>query len=138
MWFRHGQLFYDDTSFSCILTLDGRWMALLLSLPIIVSFLLLAAHFLRALNLLLVCLSLILPCLLLIRRRWVARSIQVALLCAALEWARTAISIGHERMAAGEPYLRTVLILGAVIVLTLGSVFTFYSPTMSKRYKLKA
>lgn len=132
------QTFQNDRSSSYILAFDGREMALLLSLPIIVSFLLLAAHFLRALNFLLVCLSLILPCLLFIRRRWVARLIQAALICAALEWIRTAISIGHERIAAGEPYLRTVLILGAVIVLTLGSAFTFYSSAMSKRYKLKA
>lgn len=109
---------------------------MVLLLPAVVSFLLIAAHFLRASHFLLVGLALILPCLLLVRRRWVARTLQLALAFAALEWVRTAVVICRERMALGEPCLRTVLILGAVIALTLGSAVIFYSPTMRKRYRL--
>src|SRR5512139_2241142 len=113
-------------------------MVIILSLPIILSFLLIAAHFLRGFHLLLICLSLLVPCLLLIRRRWAAITIQLALICAASEWVRTVLSVWRERMASGEPYLRMVLILGAVVALTLGSALIFYFPIMSKRYNLKA
>jgi hypothetical protein len=112
-------------------------MALLLPLPIIASFLLIGAHFLRASHLLLVSLSLIFPFLLLVRRRWAARTIQLALVCAALEWGRTLIEIWREGVAFGEPYLRLMLFLGAVIALTLGSALIFHSPAMNRRYRLK-
>lgn len=111
-------------------------MALLLLLPVALSFLLMAAHFLRAGYFPLVCLSLIVPCLLLIRRRRAARTVQLALICGALEWVRTIISIWHERVALGEPYIRMVLFLGAVAVLTLGSVFIMQSPVLRDRYGL--
>src|SRR5512139_718897 len=113
-------------------------MAIVLSLPIIVSFLLIAAHFLRASHFLLVCLSLVFPFLLLIPQRWAARTVQLALVCAGLEWGRTLAEIWRARIAFGEPYLRMAFFLGAVIALTLGSALLFHSPTMSRRYKLKA
>jgi hypothetical protein len=111
-------------------------MAVALSMPIIFSFLLVGAHFFRGSHFMLAYLSLVFPCLLLIQQRWAARAVQLALICAALEWARTAVSIMNIRLAAGEPYLRMLLILGAVMALNLGSVFIFNSQTMRNRYKL--
>jgi hypothetical protein len=111
-------------------------MAVALSMPIIFSFLLVGAHFFRGSHFILVCLSLVFPCLLLVQQRWAARAVQPALICAAFEWARTSVSIMNIRLAAGEPYLRMLLILGAMAVLNLGAVFIFYSPVMRKRYKL--
>jgi hypothetical protein len=116
---------------------DGERGVIVLSLPIIASFLLIAAHFLRASHFLLLGPSLLFPFLLLIRRRWAARTVQLALICAALEWGRTLTELWRERVAFGEPYLRLVLLLVSVIALTLGSALLFHSSAMSRRYRLK-
>jgi len=116
---------------------SGQARVLLLFLPVIASFLLIGAHFLRASQFLLLGLSLMLPFLLLVRRPWAARTVQLALVCASLEWCRTLLDLWRVRVAVGEPYLRLVLLLGAATALTLGSALIFHSPAMSRRYRLK-
>ena len=103
--------------------------------PIILSFLLLAAHFFRAGQLVLVAVALLLPLLLLVRKPWAARVMQAALLLGAIEWARTIMIFSLARLAAGQPYLRMVLILGAVALCTAGSALLFKTPALRNRYE---
>ena len=85
------------------------------------------AHFLRAGNTVLVALALATVGLLGVRRRWTARAVQIALVLAAIEWVRTTVTLASERSAAGQPYLRMVLILGGVGLVTALSAMVFRS-----------
>ncbi len=105
-------------------------------LAVALSFAVLAAHFLRDGNVAMVAVSLFLPVLLFIPKAAVARLLQVALLLASLEWLRTLVAIVQERMAAGVPYTRTVIILAVVALLTLASAFVFHLRAMRRRYGL--
>lgn len=105
-------------------------------LPIVISFALLAAHFLRASQFALVALCVFFSVLLAVPRRWVARSVQLALIAAAIEWSLTLVLIAQQRMASGLPYTRTVLILAGIAAFTLASAFAFRLPAMRKRYRL--
>ena len=63
------------------------------ALPVVLSALVLAAHFFRSRQLPLVAVSLALPLLLLVRERWSARVVQAGLVLGALEWVRTLPSL---------------------------------------------
>lgn len=104
--------------------------------PIVISFALLAAHFLRASQWALVALCAFFPVLLVIPRRWAARSVQLALIAAAIEWSLTLVLIAQQRIASGLPYTRSALILAGIAVFTLAAVFAFRLPAMRKRYRL--
>jgi hypothetical protein len=80
---------------------------------------LLAAHFFRGGLLTLAVLSLALVTLLFVQRSWALRALQAALALGALEWLRTAWSLASHRAAAGQPYGRMLLILGAVAAITV-------------------
>jgi len=74
--------------------------------------------------------------LLTVRKRWVARMVQVALLLGALEWLRTLVRLASDRLQAGEPVLRLVLILGTVACLTAFSTLAFETRRLRQRYGL--
>ena len=106
----------------------------LLLLPVVASFLLLAAHFLRAGVLPLVILSLAVPLVLLVRRPWAARVVQVCLLLAAVEWLATMYLEIQSRQRFAEPWARYAAILGSVIVFTVASAWAFHLPPLRRRY----
>ncbi|MFZ2634690.1 MAG: hypothetical protein WA081_05875 [Desulfosalsimonadaceae bacterium] len=106
-------------------------------LPIILSYLLMAAHLFRGQHYVFVALAALMPLLLLVPQRWVARAIQIGLAISAAEWLRTIAILTQERVASGQPYLRMGLILGAVAIFTIGSAFSFYWVGMRGRYKLQ-
>jgi hypothetical protein len=110
-------------------------MALFFSLPVIFSFLLVAAHFFRAGQTAGVVAALFVPFLLLVPRRWVACALQAALLLAAAEWVMTLVWMVRERQALGEPATRLALILGVVAVFTAASAAVFFVPVMRSRYR---
>lgn len=112
-------------------------MLFLQLLPIILSYLLMAAHLFRGQHYVLVALAVLMPLLLLVPRRCAARVIQLGLAISASEWLRTIAMLTMERMASGQPYLRMGLILGAVAIFTIGSAFSFYWAGMRGRYKLQ-
>ena len=87
-------------------------------LPLLLSALVLAAHFYRMGNLGFVAFVLVLPLLLITRERWAVRVVQVGLVLAAAEWIRTAISIAQIRAASGAPATRMFVILGCVAAFT--------------------
>ena len=110
-------------------------MALVCSLPVILSFLLAAAHFFRAGQMAGVVVALALPLLLLVPRRWAVIALQAALLLAAAEWAMTLVGMVRERQALGEPTARLSVILGAVAIFTAASAAVFFVPAMRSRYR---
>ena len=108
-------------------------MAPVCSLPVILSFLLAAAHFFRAGQTAGVVAALSLPFLLLVPRRWAAKVLQAALLLASAEWVLTLVWMVRERQALGEPVVRLGVILGAVAVFTAASAAVFFIPAMRSR-----
>ena len=86
--------------------------------PLILSALLMAAHFLREGHLTLVGVSLLAPALLFVRRRWSLVSVQVLAYVGAGIWVYTASVLVGQRMAAGMPWIRMGLILGGVALFT--------------------
>ena len=86
---------------------------------VILSALLLAAHFLRSGNLVVVVLVGAAPLLLLFRSPWAVRLLQIFLCFGTLEWGRTSLVLYRFRVAGGEPWLRMVLILGVVASITI-------------------
>jgi hypothetical protein len=104
-------------------------------LPVLLSAVLLAAHFSRHDMPLLIPVALLFPALLLVRRPWVPRVVQGILVLAAVEWIRTAIGLGRARVAAGEPWVRMAVILGAVALVTAASALVFRLPAVRERYR---
>lgn len=107
--------------------------ALLLFGPTL-SLLVLGAHFFRAGNLFLVAVTLGLIGLQFVRRAWVPRLLQAALILGAGEWLRTLLQLRAARLAAGEPADRMVVILGGVALVTLLSAFAFQTRTLRRHY----
>jgi hypothetical protein len=105
-------------------------------LPVVVSFVLMAAHFLRADNGPLVAVSLVLPLMLLLPRPWVARVVQFLLVLAGIEWLRTMVVLISRRQDSGEPWMRLALILISVSLLTMGSALVFRLAALRERYSL--
>ena len=103
-------------------------------LPAILSLLVLAAHFYRAGNLLLVVLMAASPFLLFIRRPWIARVIQVELVLGGIEWIRTIFRLVNIRQAHNLPWERLAVILGFVAAFTMLSALVFYAKTLKTRY----
>lgn len=94
-----------------------------------------AAHFLRSGSIVLIGLVLLSPAILLIRRMWALRMMQVLLVLWALEWLLTALAIAQRRMEAGEAWLRMALILGAVVALNLLAAWLLQRRRFQDRYR---
>lgn len=103
-------------------------------LPAILAFTLLAAHFVRAglMPLVPACVGVI--ALLFVRLPWVRYLVAAALLLAVGEWLRTLAVFATARMEAGEPYLRLVLILGAVALVTALAILPLRSGVLRRWY----
>ncbi|MFQ6606879.1 MAG: hypothetical protein ACE5DP_04445 [Fidelibacterota bacterium] len=105
-------------------------------LPVILSAFLMAAHFLRTGNTVLVIISLLLPLVLLIRRPWSARIMQGVLVLATIEWIRTLFELSAFRAERGLSWTRLAIILGTVACFTLASALVFHTKTLRERYRL--
>lgn len=105
-------------------------------LPVILSLLLVGAHFSRHNMSFLIIVPLILLGLLFLREGWVARLIQWVLVLASLEWLRTAVILALQRQDQGMPWARSAVILGAVCLFTLASALVFRSAGLRERYRL--
>ena len=116
-------------------------MNVLRLLPVILSCLLLAAHFYRAGLAPLTALFIALPLLLFLRRAWVPRLFQLLLVLGALEWLRATYGFVAMRIAFGDSWLRLAIILGAVALFTglsglvfrAGKLRAFYGVAASTR-----
>ena len=103
-------------------------------LPVIISFLLLSAHFLRAGQMVLVFVSLILIILMLVRKNWVPWVMKLALLLGAVEWLWTLVVVAQMRIEFGMPWTRLAVILAAVALFTAFSSLVFSNKTLRKWY----
>ncbi|HSN51551.1 MAG TPA: hypothetical protein VLS87_03400 [Woeseiaceae bacterium] len=106
----------------------------LLYIPVVLSIIVLAAHFFRDGSYIGVFGALLLIALLFLRRPWVARVMQVVLVLGALEWLRTMYEIAQIRALHGEPYGRMLVILGFVCAVTLWSAVLFQSAVLKNIY----
>jgi hypothetical protein len=86
--------------------------------PLILSALLIAAHFFRQGSYGFVVFALAVPLLLATRAGWAVVAVQLMLGLASVEWIRTAFAIAHERAAFGAPTTRMFAILGSVALFT--------------------
>lgn len=111
-------------------------MNLLRLLPVILSMLVLTAHFYRAGQLLLAGGALLALGLLSIRRPLAARLLQGLLMAGAAEWLATAVGLVMFRQAQGLPWLRLAMILGLVALCTLLSALVFQTNGLKSRYRL--
>ena len=105
-------------------------------IPVVLSLVILGAHFMRYGNSMGVVGALALIALLVVRRPWVARLMQVVLILGALEWLRTRYELAQVRAALGQPFTRMTIILGVVAAVTFCSALLFQSPALKKIYRL--
>lgn len=109
-------------------------MSGLLLVPVLLSFLVLAAHFLRAGLLPLTLIFILVPGVLLLKKRWVPPLLQVLLVLGGFEWVRTVTALVIVRREAGEPWTRMAIILGSVALITVLSSLVFRAKTLQRRY----
>lgn len=105
--------------------------------PVVLSLVVLGAHFMRYGNPVGVIGSAVLIALLFVRQPWVARLVQMALVLGALEWAHTAYQLTQVRIALDQPFIRMVIILGVVAAVTACSALLFQTQTMKRLYRLE-
>ena len=104
-------------------------------IPVFISFLLLAAHFLRAGQTIVVVVLLAMLFLLFLKKYWVPWVIQVVLLLGAVEWLRTLMSVAQVRIGMDMPWMRMAVILGVVALFTVLSCLVFRSQALRDRYR---
>jgi len=104
-------------------------------LPVILSFLLLAAHFYRSGQLVVTALCLAMLLLLFLKKSWIPRLFQVVLLLGALEWLRSLYFLAAMRIAWDQPWTRLAVILGAVAIFTAISGLVFQSRALKAMYR---
>ena len=109
-------------------------MIFLRLLPVFISFLLLAAHFYRAGHLVLVLLSLLMIFMLALKRSWLPRLMQTALVLGGLEWLHTLYNIVELRIEYDLPWTRLAVILGGVALFTAASALVFQGRSLRNRY----
>jgi len=107
-----------------------------LYVPVVLSLVVLGAHFMRYGDTILVATAVVLIALLFVRQPWVARLVQIVLVLGALEWLRTLYGLVQMRAALGEPYGRMLIILGSVAVITACAALVFQTKALKGIYGL--
>ena len=110
--------------------------AVLSVVPVVVSSLLVSAHFLRHGQFVLMGIGLFPLVALLIRHPLSVRLIQGILVLASLVWIWTAYHLAMARAAVGMPVTKLLIILCAVAGFTFASIFVFQTKTLREFYKL--
>ncbi|BHH84113.1 hypothetical protein LA52FAK_24020 [Desulforhopalus sp. 52FAK] len=111
-------------------------MGFLLHIPVIMSFWLLAAHFMRDGQTIVVVAGLLFPLMLFYKKGWVVRVVQVALVLGVVEWIRTLMVIQAMRVEHGLPWGRLAIIIGAVALFTGCSALVFFHKSLKRKYGL--
>ena len=111
-------------------------MNVLKLLPVILSFLLLGAHFYRAGLAWATVLCAAIPFLLFVQKPWIPRLFQVLLVLGAIEWLRSLYFFAAMRIAWDQPWTRLAVILGAVALFTALSGLVFQGRALRARYRL--
>jgi hypothetical protein len=105
-----------------------------LLIPVLLSFLMLAAHFFRNEHPVLVLICCAAPMLLAVRRTWATRIVQLLLVIGALEWVRTIFEIRAFRIEDGHDWHRMAVILGSVAAFTFASAMLFFCNPLRRHY----
>ncbi len=108
----------------------------LIYVPIVLSLVVLGAHFMRYGYDILVAGAALMIALLFIRQPWVARLAQLVLVLGALEWVYTLYGLIQLRTAMDQPYARMAIILGTVATVTLCSALLFQVRELREAYRL--
>jgi hypothetical protein len=104
-------------------------------LPSALALILLGAHFFRA-GLFPLAAACVACCgLLFVRSPWSTRAVQAFLGLGVLEWLRSAWAFASARAAAGQPYGRLLLILGAVAAATLAGALLLRLPAARRHFR---
>ncbi|HEX2640541.1 MAG TPA: hypothetical protein VHL50_08225 [Pyrinomonadaceae bacterium] len=98
------------------------------------SIVLLAVHFLRSEHEVLVVAASLSLFLLLIRRGWSRRLLQVTLLAASAEWLRVLAELVDERRLYNMPYTRLAVIIGSVAALAAAAVLILSTKRIAKYF----
>lgn len=101
---------------------------------IVLSALLLAAHFYRQMEIGPAVLSLLFPLLLLFRRSWSLVVLQLFAFFGAAIWIVTMLRIVEARQLEGRPWIGVVIILGTVSLVTALSGWLLNSKSFSERF----
>ena len=104
----------------------------LLLIPTLLSVLVLGAHFYRGAQLALTLLVCAAPWLLLLRRTWATRLLQLILVVGALEWVRTTLQIRSIRLEQGRDWERMATILFSVAAFTFVSSLVYFLPPVRR------
>ena len=110
-------------------------LPVLLALPAL-GRVLLAAHLFHAGAVALAVFAALLLGLLAVRRPWAARTVQVVLAIAVIEWIQTAVVLAQLRLRHDQPYVRLVVILGSVALVTGLAAAAFQRPAMRAYFGL--
>jgi len=102
--------------------------------PVILSFIVLGAHFLRLNQMEIGLFALIFPLFLMVKTKWTPRVFQVALLLATAEWLRSGILYVQMRQESGDDWVRLAIIMGGVALFTLLSALVFLNKKIKKHY----
>lgn len=93
-------------------------MKIIKLIPLLLSCLLLGAHFLRANLSLLVLFTLAIPLFLIIKQQWAIRLVQLCMILGSVEWLRTLSIFVAQRRDFDQPWGRLALILCAIALFT--------------------
>lgn len=107
---------------------------LLKTLPILLCFILMAAHLSRAGMAILPVLCFVIPALLFWRNKTAARIIQVLLFLFGVEWLRSLAKYVTLRIENDMDWIRLALILVIVALFNFGTIFIFRNKAMKERY----
>ncbi|ELR67768.1 hypothetical protein C942_00075 [Photobacterium marinum] len=107
---------------------------LVLLLPVVLSFWLLGAHYLRFGNMTVFLLLLVSPSILLLRRLLIVRFVQFCLGVIAVTWMQITYQMLEMRLMMGDDWMRMALIMGGVIIFTLLSACCFLHPKLERYY----
>jgi hypothetical protein len=103
-------------------------------IPLVIASLLMAAHFLRGGNIGLVLASILVPLLLLIRKRWSLILVQLSAYAAAVIWVYGTIRLVQERMLLARPWSSAVIILSSVALFSVFAGLLLNSRKVKDRY----
>jgi hypothetical protein len=112
------------------------------SVLVILSAVLIAAHFLRLGSLVLAVAGLAIPLLLLTRSKFASYILQALLVLAGAEWLRTLIAIAVRRHADAQPWIRMAVILGSVATVSFLAAYLVqpsrrHSPTTQSEDRMQ-
>ena len=109
-------------------------MTFLLLTPTVLALLTLAAHFARYGYYPLSFVLVMTLGLLIIPRRWVARTMQIVLCVAALEWTTVLYDVAQQRAMDGRDSRKSGFILGGTAAFTLLAAALYQTPRLRRRY----